>query len=85
VSAELPRLSSAPERVFVSVDESTGRSTVSFAPADVGPPIVTENDGSGDVALRTAREIAAAHTGCTVLGPHYFASANSRRRPRGRR
>ena len=33
------RLRGNPERIFISVDESTGTSTVSFFPADVGSPI----------------------------------------------
>ena len=32
---ESPRLRSSPDRIFISVDESTGKSTVSFFPADV--------------------------------------------------
>ena len=32
----IPKLRGTPARIFVSVDESTGRSILSFAPADVG-------------------------------------------------
>jgi len=79
----LPRLRGAPERIFVSVDESTGRSTLSFAPADVGDPVPHDDDRAGAAALATARGIAAAYPDCTVIGPHFHASA--RGRPRHRR
>jgi hypothetical protein len=82
----MPRLRGAPLRVFVSVDESTGRSTLSFAPAEVGDPLTHDDDLAGDHALATARAIVAAHPGCTIVGPHRHASARGRPRPRrGRR
>ena len=74
-----PRLRGRPERVFVSVDESTGKSTVSFMPADVGTPLQHEGDAKGETAMAAARSIAAAHPGCTVHGPHFHAA-----RPTGR-
>ena len=77
-----PRLSGSPERIFISVDESTGRSTLSFAPPDVGAPIPREDDGKGERALRDAKAIAASYPGCTIVGPHFHASALGRPRPR---
>jgi hypothetical protein len=74
-----PRLRGRPERVFVSVDESTGKSTVSFQPADVSAPLQHEGDAKGDAAMAAARSIAAQHPGCTVHGPHFHAA-----RPTGR-
>jgi len=60
-----------PERVFVSVDESTGKSTMSFHPADVGSPVQHDGDHKGDAAMKDARAIAAKYPGCTVHGPHF--------------
>ena len=79
------RLTGAPEKIFVSVDESTGRSTLSFAPADVAAPIQFENDPRGELALTQAREIAAAYPGSAVVGPHYHAARGKQRVKRGRR
>lgn len=84
-AAPLPHLTGAPVRIFVSVDESTGRSTLSYAPAEVGPPVVREDDGRGEQALSMAQAIAAAHPGCAVVGPHFHASALGRPRLRRRR
>lgn len=78
-----PKLAGSPERIFISVDESTGRSTMSFAPAGVGPPIPREDDLRGEVALKAAKSIAATYPGCTIVGPHFHASAQAR--PRRRR
>ena len=77
-----------PERVFVSVDESTGKSTVSFHPADVGSPLQHEDDKKGETAMTEARAIAAKYPGCTVHGPHFHAARpvgkfRMRRRPQG--
>ena len=74
------RLNSRPERIFVSVDESTGRSTISFAPADAGSPIVHEQDFKGELALRDAKAISQSYPGCSIHGPHYHAA-----RPPGRK
>lgn len=82
-SAPIPQLTGAPERIFVSVDESTGRSTLSFFPTGVGAPIPREDDKTGDAAMKDARAIAAAYPGCVVVGPHFHASAQGR--PRARR
>jgi hypothetical protein len=65
--------------VFVSVDESTGRSTISFHPADVGAPLQHEDDKTGSTAMQAARAISARYPGCTVHGPHFHAA-----RPPGR-
>ena len=68
-----------PERVFVSVDESTGRSTMSFQPADVGSPVLFEQDHKGEKAMTDAKSISEKYPGCTVHGPHFHAA-----RPPGR-
>lgn len=76
-------LNGTPQRIFISVDETTRRSTVSFLPPDVGKPFQFEDDAKGEQALERAREIASAHGGCTVEGPHFHASNPDRpRRPR---
>jgi hypothetical protein len=67
-------LAGTPARIFVSVDERTGRSTLSFAPREVGQPIVADGDARGEQAITTARAIAAAHAGCVVDGPHFHTS-----------
>lgn len=67
-------LSARPDRIFISVDESTGRSTISFAPPDVGRVIVHDSDRTGELAMTDARSIAAKHPGCTVHGPHFHAA-----------
>jgi hypothetical protein len=85
VNATVPRLRGAPARIFVSVDESTGRSILSFAPADVGEPVAHADDGAGAAALATARAIAASYPGCTIVGPHFHASARGRPRPARRK
>jgi hypothetical protein len=68
-----------PERVFISVDQSTGRSTISFQPVDACDPVLTENDVTGAEASREAAAIAAGFAGCTVHGPYFHAA-----RPAGR-
>jgi hypothetical protein len=70
---------SRPERVFVSVDSSTKRSTISFQPTDAADPYQCEDDASGVTAMREASAIAASFAGCTVHGP-FFHDA----RPAGR-
>ena len=71
---KLPRLMGRAERIFVSVDESTGRSTISFQPPGVGDPILREGDRTGAMAMRDAKTIADDHPGCTVHGPHFHAA-----------
>ncbi len=81
----LPPLRGSPERIFVSVDQSTGRSTVSFAPPTVGDPIPLDGDPTGTEAVASAKAIVAAYPGCTIVGPHFHSSALGRARPRRRR
>lgn len=76
----LNRLNGRPERIFVSVDESTGRSTISFAPSDAGSPIVHEQDHKAEAAMRDAKAISQSYPGCSIHGPHYHAA-----RPPGRK
>ncbi|MGE0551615.1 MAG: hypothetical protein AB7O24_25720 [Kofleriaceae bacterium] len=75
-------LSGAPERIFVSVDESTGKSTVSFSPPDIGTPFQHENDRDGAMALRDAQTIIARYPKATIHGPHFHAARQPRVRPR---
>jgi hypothetical protein len=78
------KLSGRPERIFISVDELSGKSTLSFIPADVSPPYQIEDDRQGELALKDARELAARHPGCTVEGPHFHTprpGAKRMRRP----
>lgn len=83
-SIPLPTLALAPERVFVSVDSSTGRSALSFAPANVGTPLTFDGDPQGEVAMRTAQAIVGKYPACAIAGPHFFESAKGRPRRRGR-
>ena len=78
-----PRIHGRPERIFVSVDSSTGRSTISFAPADAGAPFQREDDADGAHAMRDAQAIVARYPGATIHGPHFHA-APTRARPRRR-
>ena len=80
------RLKGSPERVFVSVDESTGKSTISFQPPECGTPVQHEDDRTGSIAMQEARSISQQYPGCTVHGPHFHAarpvgSRWKRRRP----
>jgi hypothetical protein len=60
-----------PEKIFISVDQSTGRSTISFAPSDAGAPIQHEEDRTGAHAMKDAKTISDRHPGCTIHGPHF--------------
>jgi hypothetical protein len=81
MSNRLP-LSGRPERIFVSVDASTGRSTISFSPSDVGTPILHEGDSTGSLAMRDAKAISETYPGSTVHGPHFHeARPPGRKRP----
>jgi hypothetical protein len=80
----LPTLASAPERVFISVDSSTGRSTLSYAPASAGTPVTRDDDPKGEHALGVANAIVGAYPNCAITGPHFFESAKGRPRRRGR-
>lgn len=73
-------LGGIPERIFVSVDEISGRSTISFAPAAAGVPIVRDTDRQGALALALAHEIAAKYPGCAVVGPHFHTAPTKPRR-----
>jgi len=73
------QLRGRPEKIFVSVDESTGRSTLSFQPADVGGPVQHDDDRQGTAAMADAAILVAKYPGCTVHGPHFHAA-----RPAGR-
>jgi hypothetical protein len=82
------RLMGRPDKIFVSVDESTGKSTISFQPAEVGSPVQHEDDKTGSTAMREARSISEKYPGCTVHGPHFHAARPpggrwKRRRPQG--
>jgi hypothetical protein len=68
------RLMGRPDKIFVSVDESTGKSTISFQPPDVGSPVQHEDDKTGSTAMREARSISEKYPGCTVHGPHFHAA-----------
>jgi len=68
----------------VSVDTSTGTSTVSFMPPDVGTPVQYTDDKTGSIAIEEARTLAARYPGCTVHGPHIHGAATGRSRPRRR-
>jgi hypothetical protein len=70
-------LNARPERIFISVNESTGRSTLSFAPPDVGTPILHEQDGKGALALVDAKAICEKYPGCTIHGPYFHAARPS--------
>jgi hypothetical protein len=74
-----------PDRIFVSVDASTGNSTISFHPTDVGAPITGTDDKTGERAMSDARAIAAKYPGSTVHGPHFHEArppSKGRGRPR---
>lgn len=82
---ERSRLRGNPDRIFISVDESTGTSTLSFFPVDCGSPYQHINDAEGKRALEDARTIIANHPGATIHGPHFHAArpAKARIRKRG--
>ncbi|MBS1122629.1 MAG: hypothetical protein H6Q90_4857 [Deltaproteobacteria bacterium] len=80
-----PKLRGRPEKIFVSVDESTARSTLSFAPPDSGDPFQYDDDKSGTRAMKDANAIIAKYPGCTIHGPHFHAARPPRARPRPRK
>jgi hypothetical protein len=82
---EVLRLRGRPDRIFVSVDESTGRSTLSFAPPDAGDPIVHEDDKTGTQAMKDAQALSSRYPGATIHGPHFHAARPPRARVRARR
>jgi len=79
-----PRITGRPEKIFVSVDASTRRSTISFAPADAGVPFQRDDDADGGQAMRDAQAIVARYPGATIHGPHFHAARSARARPRRR-
>lgn len=80
-----PRLDGRPDRIVVSVDEATGRSTLSFAPVGAGDPISYEGDQQGARAMQQAQAISARYPGATVHGPYFHAARTAKTRPRPRR
>jgi hypothetical protein len=80
-----PKLRGRPEKIFVSVDESTARSTLSFAPPDAGEPFQYDDDKSGTKAMKDAQSIVAKYPGCSIHGPHFHAARPPRARPRPRK
>ena len=81
---ESPRLRGNPERIFISVDESTGISTMSFTPADVGTPFQRNGDKDGKLAMADAKSIMAKYPSCQVSGPHFHAARPAKARIRRR-
>jgi len=82
VSNQPLRMHGSPTRIFVSVDESIGRSTISFQPPECSAPITHENDHKGDIAMREAKAVSAKYPSCTVHGPHFHAALPpGRKRP----
>jgi hypothetical protein len=80
-----PKLHGRPDKIFVSVDESTRKSTLSFQPSDSGEPYQYEDDLDGQRALDGANAIIARYPGCSISGPHFHAARPPRARPRPRR
>jgi len=79
------RLNSRPERIFVSVDQSTGRSTISFQPATAGAPIQHEGDSTGALAMRDAKAISETYKGSSIHGPHFHAARPPGKKRPGRK
>jgi hypothetical protein len=74
-----------PDRIFVSIDASTGNSVISFHPTDVGSPITGTDDKTGERAMSEAKAIASKYPGSTVHGPHFHEArptGKGRGRPR---
>ncbi|HLL25688.1 MAG TPA: hypothetical protein VK427_26305 [Kofleriaceae bacterium] len=71
-----------PDKIFVSVDESTGKSIISFQPQDAGDAISYEDDKAGTLAMKTAQSIVDKYPGTPIHGPHFHAArpANARMR-----
>ena len=85
VATNASSLRGRPEKIFVSVDESTGRSTLSFQPNDVGGPVQHDDDHKGARAMADAKAIVDKYPGCTVHGPHFHAARPAgKSRPRKR-
>ena len=85
VATNASSLRGRPEKIFVSVDESTGRSTLSFQPTDVSGPVQHDDDHKGTRAMADAKAIVDKYPGCTVHGPHFHAARPAgKSRPRKR-
>jgi hypothetical protein len=78
------RMKSRPDRIFVSVNEDSGRSVISFQPPDAGDAIAYEDDKAGSRAMKAAKSICDKYPGATIHGPHFHAArpANARMRRR---
>lgn len=74
------RMKMRPDKIFVSVDESTGKSVISFQPQDAGDSITYEDDKTGTRAMKTAQGIVDKYPGAAIHGPHFHAArpANAR-------
>lgn len=81
---EASRLRGSPDRIFISVDESTGISTVSFMPPDVGSPYQHSEDKTGALALADAQAILVRYPSATIHGPHFHAARPAKARMRRR-
>jgi hypothetical protein len=81
----IPKMRSRPDRIFVSVDESTGKSTLSFSPPDAGEAFQYDDDKTGVRAMKDAQTIAAKYPGSTIHGPHFHAARPARARVRPRK
>lgn len=81
---ESSRLRGNPDRIFISVDESTGTSTVSFFPVECGAPYQHTNDAEGKLAMQDAKSILAKHPKVMISGPHFHAARPAKARVRKR-
>lgn len=74
------RMKMRPDKIFVSVDESTGRSIISFQPQDAGDAITYDDDKTGSRAMKAAQGIVEKYSGVPIHGPHFHAArpANAR-------
>jgi hypothetical protein len=74
------RMKMRPDKIFVSVDESTGRSVISFQPQEAGDSIGIDDDKAGSRAMKVAQDIVNKYPGSTIHGPHFHAArpANAR-------
>ena len=74
------RMKMRPDKIFISVDESTGRSVISFQPVEAGDAIACEDDKTGSRAMKVAQGIVEKYPGAPIHGPHFHAArpANAR-------
>ena len=84
MAMERSTLRGSPDRIFISVDESTGISTVSFFPVDTGAPYQVEDDKDGQLALKDAKAITAKYPAASTYGPHFHAARPAKARIRKR-